>query len=63
MDDELLTTNEVAEILKVTAHTVWKWKQEGKLNFVALTPRSIRFKMSDIKQFIESDRRMVEDER
>jgi excisionase family DNA binding protein len=52
-DDQLLTTEQVAELLVYSTHTVYQLKREKKLRAVVLGDNSLRFKRSDVRRFIE----------
>ncbi len=51
--DELLTAAEAAELLRVAPRTVYTWGLEGVLPRVILAPHTIRYRMSDVRKFIE----------
>jgi excisionase family DNA binding protein len=52
-DDRLLTTEQVAELLGYTdVHSVYRLKKEGKLTAVFLTEKGMRFRNSEVQQFI-----------
>jgi excisionase family DNA binding protein len=48
----LLTTAEVAKMLKVNRSSVYRWAQEGDLPFVRFA-KTIRFKEEDVRKFIK----------
>jgi excisionase family DNA binding protein len=52
-DDQLLTTEQVAELLVYSTHTVYQLKREKKLKAVVLGDNSLRFKRADVRRFIE----------
>lgn len=52
MTDELLNTKQVCEILKINRRTLFNWRIKGKLPFVKLSKRTIRFRKSDILNLI-----------
>ena len=54
--ERLLTTREVAEILNINHRTLYRWIQTGKFNVhpIKISPKVIRYRESDIKDFIES---------
>jgi excisionase family DNA binding protein len=45
--EELLTATEVAEMARVSARTVWRWKEDGTLASVAIG-RVVRFRRVDV---------------
>ncbi len=51
---KLLTVPEVAAILRVDRSTIYEWARERWLPSVALTPRAIRFRESDLEEFIRA---------
>jgi excisionase family DNA binding protein len=51
--EELLRKEEVAEILKISPRTVWKWKHSGMLPFVEIAPRTYRYRRGDVLRMIE----------
>lgn len=52
VEDRLLKIDEVSERFGVTVETVYKWGQDGTLPRVALSRRAIRYRESDVEQFI-----------
>ncbi len=46
--DDIMTISELAKWLKVERHMVSKMVEDGKLPFIRLGPRSIRFIRSEI---------------
>ena len=55
-EEALLTPAEVAKIFKVTAAAVYQMKQRGKLPFVTIGERGVRFKRADIEAYIQGRR-------
>jgi len=54
--DELLTSTEVAKILKVHVQTLAKWRMTGKgPDFVILEKRAVRYRQSVINKYIDSN--------
>lgn len=51
--DELLTTAEVAERLRVSQVTVARWAKKGQLDAVRLPGGTLRFKESDIAAIVD----------
>lgn len=56
MNDKLLTLQEVAEKLRVSKLTVWRYTDNGSLPAFKIG-RALRIKNSDIDKFIESRRK------
>lgn len=50
------TTDEVAELLKVTTESVRRWIRDDKLKSVKLSGKFIRISQSDLDEFIASMR-------
>ncbi len=55
VDDEFLTVPEVAERLRVTAMTIYRWIDEGKLPAVQVA-KHYRIRASDLEAMLESSR-------
>ena len=54
MQDKLLTSTQVADLLQVSPMTISRWKREGRLpKALELGPRSTRWRESDIQAFIQ----------
>ena len=51
--DEVLTVKDVADLLKLNQQTVRNWIDQGSLPAVRVGRRRVRFKRSDLDQFIE----------
>lgn len=54
MADELLTTAEVADLLRVTRQTLTRWRKDGKLPAVKIG-RLVRFKRSDVEALLTTE--------
>jgi len=54
--DEILTVREVAEYLKLSRTTVWRWVKEGKLQAFKLG-RSWRVRRSELERITGQDLR------
>ena len=54
----LLTANEVAEILQISPRTLASWRANNPndLPFIRLGNRTIRYRLEDLDDFIESDK-------
>ena len=53
MDDELLTIEEVADILKLHPDTIRRYVRERKLKAVRLSATQLRIKRSELDRFIK----------
>ncbi len=53
MIDQLLTIEEVADLLKVNPRTVHRYANQGLLPCVRFTKKTVRFKREDVLRFIE----------
>lgn len=51
--EELLTAEEVANILKVSPSAVFKWAKRGIIPSYRIHEKCLRFKVQDISSFIE----------
>jgi excisionase family DNA binding protein len=49
----LLTTDEVAAILKVNRRTVVRWTADGRLHRVELGARTVRYRAEDVAALID----------
>jgi excisionase family DNA binding protein len=53
IEKELLTINEVAELLRVHPQTLRRWDEEGKLKAVRIGEKGHRkYKLSEIKKLL-----------
>jgi excisionase family DNA binding protein len=52
--DELLTAEDLAKRLRVSADTVRRWAREGRVPEVRLSRKVRRFRMADVAEAIES---------
>jgi excisionase family DNA binding protein len=48
----LLTRKQVAEYLKVSYLTVYRWERSGKLPSIHIGAGSVRYRHADVEQFI-----------
>jgi excisionase family DNA binding protein len=55
MEPELLTVREVAAALKVSPRQIWKLAASGRLPPPVRLSRSVRWRRSDISEFIRLD--------
>jgi len=53
----LLTANEVAEFLQISPRTLASWRANNPnyLPFIRLGNRTIRYRLEDVDDFLESD--------
>jgi excisionase family DNA binding protein len=56
-DDEMLTAEEVAKIMKVSIKTVRKWVQSGELASIPIGSREYRISRRDLNSFLEKQKR------
>lgn len=54
MNDELLTYEQVGELLKVCRRSLIRWQNNGILPAPVYLGRCVRFRKSDIERFLES---------
>jgi len=60
-DESLLTPNDVAEILGVSVGTLAQWRHRGHgPRFYSLTGQAVRYRRSDVDEWVESRRREPE---
>ena len=55
----LLTTQQIIEELGVSRITLWRWRTEG-LPWVLLGRRSVRYRLTDIQEWLRSREVIVE---
>ena len=53
---QLMTPDEVAEVLRVSKETVLRWARSGKLPSLPLAGRIIRFRQEDVDQLLAGNR-------
>lgn len=53
MDDELLTVEEVADILKLHVDTIRRYVRERKLKAVRLSATQLRIRRSELDRFVK----------
>lgn len=56
-DDEMLTAEDVARIMKVSIKTVRNWVQSGELATIPIGSREYRISRRDLDEFIEKQKR------
>ncbi len=54
---ELLTTSELARVLRVTPETIREWAKDGRIPAMRIRPKVLRFNLLDVKRamVVESD--------
>jgi excisionase family DNA binding protein len=55
-DEALLTPSEVAAMFRVNPKTVTRWARAGKISAIRTLGGHRRFRASEIRQFLESER-------
>lgn len=56
--DELISTEELAEILGLKTRTVKSWREKGKgPKFLRLSHKVIRYKKVDVEKWLEQQKR------
>ncbi len=63
METELLTSQELAAVLKVRAETVRRWSRDGKIPQVRISRRVRRFIWADVQQALAADQQTEEEQR
>ena len=56
-EDEMLTAEDVAKIMKVSIKTVRKWVQTGELASIPIGTRGYRISRKDLDAFIEEQKK------
>jgi excisionase family DNA binding protein len=56
-DDPLLTARQLAELLGLTAGTILDWFEDGRLPGFKLGGRVVRFRASEVEEWLEAQRR------
>lgn len=51
-NDEWMTPDEVAKYLKLKVATIYKWASQGKLKAASPSKKALRFRKSDIDEFM-----------
>jgi len=52
-EQELLTVKQIAELLKVTPATIYRWLDSGKLPRVKFSRRAVRVRRDDLERFVK----------
>lgn len=55
MSEKLLSVETVLEILGISRNTLNRYRREGRIKCVSISTRLIRFRDSDVQQFITSN--------
>jgi excisionase family DNA binding protein len=53
MMDNLKTTEEIAEILKVSTQTIWRWRVKG-MPYIKINSRTFRYNLDDIMEWLKA---------
>ncbi|PIG91312.1 helix-turn-helix domain-containing protein [Gloeocapsopsis sp. IPPAS B-1203] len=53
-NEQFLTTNEIAEILRVHQRTVQRWISSNRLKATKVGPKILRVRRQDLNEFLES---------
>lgn len=53
-NEKFLTTNEIAEILRVHQRTVQRWISSNRLKATKVGPKILRVRKQDLDEFLES---------
>lgn len=61
MDERLLTSEEVQDKLQISRHTLYRLIETGELTAIKLGPKLLRFKESEVKNFIEKSQTKPEE--
>lgn len=56
-NSQLLTTNEIAEILRVHQRTVQRWISSNRLKAIKVGPKILRVRQQDLNEFLENQNR------
>lgn len=57
MSERLLRRTEVARILGLKPATIRAWTSQGRLSYIKLSLRAIRYRLSDIEALIQAGER------
>lgn len=57
----LLTEAEAADALRICTRTLRRLRQRGAIRFVAVTSRSVAYRLEDLQAFIEQRARICEE--
>lgn len=61
MHEELITIKELAVMVRVSVQTVYRWRAEGSGPRSIVAGRSVRYRASDVRRWLDG-RRAEEDE-
>ena len=53
--EQLLTTEEVCQHFRISATTLWRWRQAGKLVALKTPGGTLRFRESDVLKVLEEE--------
>lgn len=58
--DPLLSPPQVSEMLSVAEQTLAHWRSQGrKLPYIRISRRCVRYRLSDVRTFLEQQRREI----
>jgi len=61
-NERFLTTNEIAEILRVHQRTVQRWISSNRLKATKVGPKILRVRKQDLDEFLESQNQGYQEE-
>ena len=61
-NEKFLTTNEIAEILRVHQRTVQRWISSNRLKATKVGPKILRVRKQDLDEFLESQNQGYQEE-
>jgi excisionase family DNA binding protein len=61
-NEKFLTTNEIAEILRVHQRTVQRWVSSNRLKATKVGPKILRVRKQDLDEFLESQNQGYQEE-
>lgn len=53
----LLTSPQAAKFLNVSPRTLWELKKSGKIEFVPVGPRLVRYAPEDLQAYVDENKR------
>jgi len=61
--EELLTVKQVCNLLKISRRTLFNMRKEGKIPFVLVSKRLVRFKKGDVLNLVQKNTVKIEPEK